>query len=184
MSNKVSVLIGSVVEGTPKLNRTIKGERFYTVKVSFNSTVIPVLYSQYVNDKEFEKDTKLKVTGCLMSDIADGKLPVFYIYANSIEVESIDCEECNLLNFSCTVTKVRDFKTNNNCTDILPLVASDGSPLCTTSILYLCAKHSTARKLRNKKKGYTISGNGYLKQYRDIYEIYIKDVDNLDEICK
>jgi hypothetical protein len=61
-------------------------------------------------------------------------------------------------------------------------VAADGSPLNTTSVLYLCARMQAARKLRNKEKGYTIVGRGYLKQFRDIYEILITKVENLDEL--
>lgn len=179
---KVSELIGTVVDGKLTPNREIDGEKFYTIKVAFRETEILVLFSEYVNTQEFPKDTKVKVVGCLMSDIEEGKLPVYYFYANSIEAVDMDTETTNLINFSCTVTKVKEFKTNSRCVDILPLVASDGSPLNTTSVLYLCARSSVARKLKDKPKGYTISGTGYLKPFRDIYEIYIVDVDNLDEL--
>ena len=179
---KVSELVGIVTDGKLTPNREIDGEKFNTIKVSFRETEILVLFSEHVNSQEFPKDAKVKVIGCLMSDIAEGKLPVFYIYANSIELVDIDTETTNLVNFSCTVTKVREFKTNSRCVDILPLVASDGSPLHTTSVLYLCAKASIARKLKDKPKGYTISGTGYLKAFRDIYEVYIVDVDNLEEL--
>ena len=179
---KVSELIGVVVDGTPTPNREIDGEKFNTIKVSFRDTVIPVLCSEHVNTTVFDKGTKVKVVGCLMSDIEDNQLPVFNFYANSIELTDMDAESTNLINFSCTVTKVREFKTNSRCVDILPLVASDGSPLHTTSVLYLCAHSSVARKLKDKKKGYTISGTGYLKAFRDIYEILIVNVDNLDEL--
>lgn len=179
---KVSELIGEVVDGKLTLNRTIDGEDFYTISVSFRGTVIPVLFSQYVNDKVFEAGTKLKVVGCLMSDISEGKLPVFYFYANSFEVLDLDAETTNVINFSCVVTKVREFKTNSRCVDILPLVTSDGSPLNTTSVFYLCARGSVARKLKDKEKGYTVTGTGYIKSYRDVYEIYIMDLENLDEL--
>ena len=180
--SKFSELIGSVVDGSLVPNRVIDGEQFYTIIVSFRDTKIPVLFSEFVNTKVFEKDTKLRVSGCVMSDIAGGKLPVFYFYANAIEVEALDSEETNIVNFSCQVTKVREMQHNSKCIDILPLVASDGSPLRTTSILYLCARTGIARKLKNKEKGYVITGSGYLKQFRDIYEIYITNVENLDEL--
>lgn len=179
---KVSELIGKVVDGRLKPNREINGEKFYTIEMSFRGTVIPVLFSQYVNSEVFENDVKFKVTGCLMSDIAENKLPVFYFYANSFEPVEMDAETTNVINFSCTITKVRDFKTNGRCVDILPLVASDGSPLNTTSVFYLCARSGDARKLKDKEKGYTINGTGYLKAYRDVYEVYILNIDNLDEI--
>jgi len=181
---KVSVLIGTVVDGKLKSNRTIDGEKFFTIDMNFRGTIIPVLFSEYVNNEEFEEDTKLQVTGCLMSDIAENQLPVFYFYANSFEKVDIDAETTNVINFSCTVTKVREFKTNGRCVDLLPLVTSDGSPLNTTSVFYLCAKGSLARKLKDKAKGYTITGTGYLKAYRDVYEVYIMTVDNLDEILQ
>lgn len=179
---KVSKLIGCIIDGKPKLNRTVDNEDFYTIDVSFRDTVIPVLYSQYLTDtEEFEKDTKIEVTGCLMSDINEG-LPVFYVYANSIESADIDAETTNKVTFSCQVTKVKDFSADSRCVDILPLVTSDVSPLDTTSILYLCARGSLARKLKGKEKGYVIEGEGYLKAFRDIYEVYITHVDNLNSI--
>jgi hypothetical protein len=179
---KQSELIGEVIDGKLKHNRTIGDEEFDTILVSFKGTQIPVLFSHFVNSTDFENGSKLKITGCLISDIAEGKLPVFYFYANSIELADLDAETTNEINFSCTVTKVREFQSNSRCIDILPLVAADGSPLNTTSVLYLCARMQAARKLRNKEKGYTIVGRGYLKQFRDIYEILITKVENLDEL--
>lgn len=180
--SKASELIGQIVDGNIQPNRVIDGEQFYTIDVSFRDTVIPVLFSSYVNSCNFENDSKVKVSGCLMSDVSRNKLPVFYFYANSIELVDIDTETTNTLNFTCLVTKVKEFGPNNRCEDILPLVASDGSPLHSTSVLFLCAKGNIARRLKDKEKGYTISGKGYLKPFRDIYEIYISHVDNLDEL--
>lgn len=179
---KVSELIGEVVDNELKLNRSVDGEDFYTIDVSFKGTVIPVLFSVYVNKTEFPISTKLKVTGCLMSDVSVGGLPVFYIYASNLEVVDVDCETTNLINFSCQITKVKEFKTNTRCVDILPLVGAAGSPLNSTSVFYLCAKSSNARKLKDVPKGYTLVGSGYLKAYKDVYEVYITDVENLDEI--
>lgn len=181
---KVSTLIGEVVDGKLKKNREVDGEEFYTIQVSFRGTEIPVLFSKFVNDTEYPENTKLAVTGCIMSDISGGKLPKFYFYANKMEVVDIDEETTNIINFTCTVTKVREFKTNSRCVDILPLVGSDGSPLSSTSILYLCLRSSIARKLKDKPKGYTLTGTGYLKPYKDIYEIYVATVDNLDELLE
>jgi len=178
---KVCELIGQVLDGTPVENRVIDGERFFTIKVSFRKTEIPVLFSEYIDVSGFEKDAKVRVTGCIMSDIRSGELPVFYFYANKIELADLDEELTNEVKFSCTVTKVKDFQTNTRCVDILPLVAADSSPLKTTSILYLCARNADARKLKGKPKGYTITGKGYLTPFRDVYEIYITEVENVTE---
>lgn len=178
MSN-VSTLIGNVLKGVPELNRTIDGEKFYTIVVEFKSVVIPVLISEYIcADRVFED--KISVTGCLMSDVyKKGKLPQFYFYANSIEAADMDAEVNNLINFSVTVTKVREFKHNDQCKDILPLVGAAGSPLSTTSVLYLCTINALARKLKDVPKGYALKGTGYLKQFRDVYEIYVQNAEIL-----
>ena len=181
--SKVSELIGEVVDGKLKENRTIDGEKFYTIRVSFRGTEIPVLFSKYVNQTEYPENTKLKIIGCLMSDVANGSLPVFYFYANNITVVDMDTESTNLVNFTCTVTKVRYFKANDSCVDILPLVGSYTSPLNRVSVLYLCARGGMARKLKNKPKGYVISGTGYLKAFRDVHEVNIVSIDNLDELA-
>lgn len=176
---KVCELVGVVIDGNPKENRFINGERFMTISVSFRNTIIPVLFSEYNNVEHYEEGVKLRVTGCVMSDKNNGTLPVFYFYANKIELADYDEESTNEVNFSCTVTKVKEFTTNTRCIDILPLVASDSSPLKTTSILNLCARNADARKLKDKPKGYTITGKGYLTPYRDIYEIYITEIESI-----
>ncbi len=183
--SRVSTLVGVVIDGQPKEDKVIDGEQFYTIDVSFKDNIIPVRFSSYVSTTVFETDSKVKVTGCLMSDIKNNRKqcnPKFYIYANSIELVDIDTECTDVINFTCVVNKVREFQVNSKCVDILPLVASDSSPLRTTSVFFLCAKHALARRLKNKEKGYTLSGKGHLKVYKDIVEIYIIDVDNLDEL--
>lgn len=176
MSN-VSTLVGNVLNGKPEFNREIDGEKFYTIDVEFKSVTIKVLISEYICAGRVFED-KISVTGCLMSDVyRKGKLPVFYFYANKIVAADMDAEVNNLVNFSVTVTKVRDFNHNEQCKDILPLVGSAGSPLSTTSVLYLCTINSLARKLKDIPKGYTLTGTGYLKKFRDIYEIYVQDAE-------
>lgn len=176
---KVSTLIGEVIDGSPKFNRQVKDEKFFTIEVNFNGTQIPVIYSEYSVEHEFDNNSKVRVTGSLMSDKSKtkSKLPVFYFFANSIESVDIDEDTTNLINFSCKVTKVREKQVNTRGVDLLPLVASDGSPLDTTSILYLCARGRDARKLKDSLKDSTITGTGYLKQFRDVYEIYIMSVE-------
>lgn len=179
---KVSELVGKVVNAKPVQDREIDGEQFFTIDVQFRDTTIPVLYSSCITDKEFEEGTKVRVTGCLMSDVKQKELPKFYFYANSIVSADMDEETTNEINFSCNVTKVKEISADSHCVDILPLVASDSTPLDTTSVLYLCARNGLARRLKNRERGYTITGRGYLKQFRDIYEVYITHVDNLSEI--
>lgn len=181
---KTSTLIGSVVDGNPVENRVINNEKFYTIKVSFRGVPIRVLYSQYVYTNVLEPETKIQVTGTLISDIRHGEVPDFYFYANKIDVVDIDVESTNEVNFRCTVTKVRDFIVNAHCVEILPLVASDSTPLGTTSILYICARADIARKLKDREKGYLLTGKGYLKPFRDIYEIYVNEASIIDKSGK
>lgn len=180
---EVSELVGSVINGTPTLNRTTDDdEKFYTIDVSFYGTNIPVLFSSYVNSQSFEKDSKIKVTGSVMSDMGSDKLPVFYFYANAIEVVDKDTNTSNEIFFSYKVIRVKEFTQNNRGVDILPLIGNKQSPLDTWSLAFLCARGSVARKLKDVPAGYTIEGRGYLKQFRDVYEIFINEVTNLDEI--
>lgn len=173
---KVSTLIGNVLDGVPKFNRSIDGEKFYTIDVEFKEVRIKVLMSEYVSAGRTFED-KISVTGCLMSDVHKGKLPVFYFYANAIESVDLDTELTNTINFTVTITKVREFKQNDRSKDILPLVGSNGSPLCATSVFYLCTINSLARRLKDVPKDYVLSGTGYLKAFRDVYEIYVQDAE-------
>ena len=173
--SKISTLIGEVTDGKPKFHSEVDGEKFYTIEVQFLDAKINVMFSQYLLQDEF--CDKVKVTGFLASTPRKGDNPDFYFYGNKIENVDIDTPITNELNFSYRITKVGEFKQNQRCTDILPLVASDYTALHTTSVLYLCARGKVARKLKGKEKGYYVNGRGYLKQYRDIYEVLIIELD-------
>ncbi len=179
---KVSTMIGTVVDGIPKLDRVINGEEFHTIEVDFRGTQITLLYSTIVCTREFATNTKVKVVGCLMSEIPKKSIPVFYFYCHSIEEVDIDSEPTNTINFSCVVTKVGKFTVNSRCEDLLPVTAFDGSPIRTTTLLFLYIRGAFARRLKDKPKGYVIQGSGYLCKYRSGYEILVTDVSNIDEL--
>lgn len=172
--SEVSKLIGEVVNGEPKFHHEHDGESFYTIDVQFLDARIDVMFSEYILQGQYSG--KVQVTGYLASTVVKNEKPQFFFYANLIESVDIDTPLTNELNFTYKVTKVSDFKVNRHGVDILPLVASDYTALHTTSVLYLCVRGKGARRLKNKEKGYYISAKGYLKQYRDIYEVIILDL--------
>lgn len=175
--SKISKLIGEVIEGKPKFDHaTNDGEKFYTIRVQFLDAEIDVMFSEYLLEDKFSD--KIEVTGYLASTPRKNASPRFYFYGNQIKSVDIDTPITNELNFSYRVTKAGEFKQNQRCTDILPLVASDYTALHTTSVLYLCARGKVARKLKGKEKGYYVNGRGYLKQYRDIYEVLIVELED------
>lgn len=176
--SKVSKLVGEVVNGEPKFHHEHDEEEFYVITVQFLDAQIDVMFSEYLLQGQFSG--KVEVTGYLASTVAKGSKPQFFFYANLIESVDIDTPITNELNFTYKVTKVGDFKVNQHGVDILPLVASDYTALHTTSVLYLCVRGKGARKLKNKDKGYYINGKGYLKQYRDIYEVIILEIKDED----
>lgn len=182
--SKISELIGEVVDGKPKFSHVTEEEKFYKIRVQFLDAEIDVVFSEYIMDDVTEFRDKIKVTGYLASTPVKNSNPEFFFFGNRIESVDIDTPITNELNFSYRVTKVGEFKQNQRCMDILPLVASDYTALHTTSVLYLCARGKVARKLKGKTKGYYVNGRGYLKQYRDIYEILIVELDDEDEEIK
>ena len=175
--NKQSVIVGAVIDGTPKLNRTVRNEKFYTIVVEFKGTEIPVLISEY-NLREEYSDT-IQVTGCVMSDFKKGELPKFYFYANAIENVDADTPLSNEIYFCGKVTKNRGFTTNARCRDILALSLSDMSPVCGVSVLYVSARDAVARKLKDRPVPYEVAGRGYLKAYRDVYEIIVTEIEEV-----
>ena len=176
--SKVSKLVGEVLDGEPKFHHEHDDESFYTIVVQFLDAEIPVMFSEYILQGQFSG--KIEVTGYLASEVVKGNKPKFFFYANLIESVDIDTPITNELNFTYKVTKVGEFKVNQRGVDILPLVASDYTALHTTSVLYLCIRGKGARKLKSKEKGYYINGKGYLKQYRDIYEVIILEIKDED----
>lgn len=171
---KVSVLIGEVIDGNPKEYFKVNDETFKAIHVAFLDAKIDVVISEYVAEASY--NGKVRVTGYLASYVEKGKKPVFYFYANTIEEAEADADITNEVNFFYTVTKVNPAKVNSRGVDILPLVVSDYTSLQTTSVLYVCIRGKDARRLKTRPKGYTIEGKGYLKQYRDIYEVITTSV--------
>lgn len=182
--SRICDLVGVVVDGTLVEDRVVNGEVFYTIKVEFVDVEIPLLFSAYNNTTVFENGTKIRVKGCFLSDVKEQQLPKSYIYATSIEIEDIDAEPSKEINFSCTVTKVKDGKVDHRCNEVITLVASDMSPLDTITILSLSVRGAYARRLKGRKKGYAIKGCGNLKKYRDIHQIDVTEITNMDEIFK
>lgn len=177
--SKTSTLIGSVMDGTPILDRNINGENFYKILVEFRNAKIPVLMSEYTKTQSVYSG-KVKITGSLISDVVKGQLPVYYIYANEIEEADQDEDITNEINFVCHISKSNGFKQDTRGRDILPLVGDNNSPLNTTSVYFICLRDADARKLKNKPVGYTIEGVGYLNSYRDVFEIYVKSATVID----
>lgn len=172
--SKLSTLIGEVIDGTPKLHHTTDGENFYTISVRFLDATIDVLFSEFIKQDSYED--KISVTGYLASEPRRGAKPYFYFYGSKIESVAIDTPITNEIEFTCKVTKVGDFKVNKRAVEVLPLIASDYTTNHTTSVLYLCVRGRDARRLYNREKGYYLSGRGYLKQYRDVYEVRVVEI--------
>lgn len=175
--SKQSTLVGTVVDSVPQHYSTVHAEKFYSITVDFNGTVIPVLISEYILKEKYEGT--IQVTGCVISEYKRGNLPKFVFYANDIVSVDVDTPMSNEVNFCGKVTKDRGFTTNSRCRDLLPLTISDISPTHSTSVLYICARDKIARELKNKEIGYSVEGKGYLKQYRDVYEILVTELNVL-----
>lgn len=179
--SKVSTMCGEVLDGNYTFHHEEKGEKFYTINVKFRDAIIDVMLSQYLlEDKPMSG--KINVTGFLASIPKRKDKPYFYFYANLVERVDIDAPLTNDVNFNYKVTHSSDFKTNSRGHDLLPLVASDYNALHQTAVLYLCARDQHARVLKSRTKNYFITGSGYLKQYRNIYEILIKDIDEIKDV--
>ena len=174
--SKVSTLIGEVVEGEPVFSHEYDGEQFFKIRVKFQDATIDVMFSEYIIQGKFTG--KVKVTGYLASDVVKGSDPRFYFYASIIESVDLDTPTTNEITFSYKVTRVGEFKVSSRGVDILPLVASDYTTFKTTSVLYLCIRGKGARKLKDKEKGYYISGKGYLKQCRNAYEVIVMKLED------
>ena len=171
----VSKLIGEVIDGTPRDYLILNGEHFLAIEVMFLDAPIDVLVSEYVKQESYSG--KVEVTGYLASTPSKEGHPTFYFMANSIENVPDDTPISNTVNFKYKVTKVSKFKANSRGIDLLPLVVADYTAHQTTSVIYMCLRGALARKHKDKPAGYYISGEGYLKHYRDIYEIIVMDAE-------
>lgn len=177
----ISTMYGEVLDGEYKFHHEVGDEKFYTINVKFRDAIIDVMLSQYLRE-DLPLKGKVKVTGFLASIPARKDVPYFYFYANLIERVDVDTPITNDVKFNYKVTHTSKFKTNNRGVDMLPLVASDYNPLHQTSVLYLCARDVNARMLKDRPMNYFITGSGYLKQYRDIYEILIHTVEEIKDV--
>lgn len=172
--SKISVLTGEVINGLPYDYIRINNETFKAIKVMFLEADIDVVISEHLAKEEYSG--KINVTGYLASYVSKGDKPQFFFFANNIEDADEDAPLTNKVTFYSRVTKVSSFKTSSRGLDILPLVLADYNPHKMTSVLYACLRGKHAREYKDKEKGYYISGEGYLKRYRDIYEIIVTDI--------
>lgn len=173
--SKISKLIGEVIDGTPVDFVKINGELFKAIDVQILDARINVVISEFVALEEYSG--KIEITGYLASNVQKGSVPTFFLFANEIVSVPDDTPITNKVQFKYKVTKVSKFKSNSRGVDLLPLIAADYTAHQTTSVIYLCVRGINARKLKDRKPGYHITGEGYLKQYRDIYEIITTDVE-------
>lgn len=178
---RVSTLIGFIKNPEPVFDRTIGDEtfgdqleKFYTVECELRKSSIPLLISEHNLDCLVKG--KVSITGSLFSDYVDIPLPKSYIYVNKIEPVSPDTDLTNEVNFSGTVTVVRDMTVDSVSRDTLPIVVANTSPLNTPSILLVTLKDGNARRNKGKKPKFNISGTGYLLKYKDVYEIHAKNI--------
>lgn len=174
--SKVNELIGEVIDGVPKLSKEINGEQFYTIRVHFNEVDIDVMMSEYLKKDEFKG--KICVTGYLITFTRYQEKPYGAIYANKISQASFDADLTNEVCFSYKITKIYDLKFNKQGIDILPIICADYTSLKTTSVIYLCLRGKLARQLKDAEPGIRINGRGYLKQYRDIFEILVTELED------
>ena len=179
----VSELVGVVVDGNPVRYQEINNEQFYYITVKFRNTKIRVLYSTYSCNERFAEGTKIEVVGTLMSFTRRKTFPDFFFYANRIERADPDAMSTNSIEFECKISKVKPLAVGVQSADTLPLIGNNRSPLNKTSTIYLYIRDGDARRLQNKEAGYIIRGKGYMKNYKDVIEILVTDVENMDNLC-
>lgn len=178
---RVSSLIGCIHDPTPILDRQIGDEtfgdtveKFYTVECELRKCSIPLLISEH--NLDCLAKGKVRITGSLFSDYVGPPLPKSYIYVNNIEPVSPDTDLTNEVNFSGTVTVVKNMTVDAASRDTLPIVLANTSPLNTPSILLVTLKDGNARRNKGKKPKFSLSGTGYLQKYKDVYEIHAKNI--------
>lgn len=169
-------LIGEIVDPSATVDRICGDpslgeveEKFYTVQVKLHSCTIPMLVSE-VNLDQIIKG-KVKITGSLFSDYVSAQLPRFYIYANKLEAADPDVELTNEVTFMGTVTKIKPMSFDAFGRDVLFMYVSTVSPLSTESLLFLVLKNQFARINKDRKPHFKVRGTGYIKPFRDVYEI-------------
>lgn len=175
-------IIGEIVDPTATVDRLCGDkslgeveEKFYTVQVNLRSCTIPMLISEFNLDKVVIG--KVKITGSLFSDCIPSQLPRFYLYANKLEAAEPDVELTNEVAFTGTVTKVKEASVDAFGRDVLPMYVSTVSPLNTESVLYLALKNQLARVNKNRKPRFKVRGTGYIKPFRDVYEIHVTQLE-------
>lgn len=169
-------LIGEIVDPTPTVDRKCGDaslgeveETFYAVEVHLRSCTIPVLISEYNLDQVIKG--KVKITGSLFSDYVSNQIPRFYIYVNKLEPADPDVELTNEVSYMGTVTKIKPITTDAFGRDVLFMYVSTVSPLNTESVLFLVLKNQLARVNKDRTPHFKVRGTGYIKPFRDVYEI-------------
>ena len=172
----VCEIIGEITDTTTVIDRVCGDkslgeveEKFYKVDVNLRQCTIPMVISEFNLDKIIKG--KVKITGSLFSDCVPSQLPRFYIYANKLEPADPDVELTNEVAFTGTVTKVKPASVDAFGRDVVSMYISTVSPLNTESVLVL--KGQMARINKTKSPRFKVNGTGYVKPYRDVYEVLV-----------
>lgn len=172
-------LIGEIVDPTLTVDRKCGDaslgeveETFYKVDLVLRGCTIPLIISEFSAEQVIKG--KVKITGSLFSDYVAKQIPRFYIYANKVEAAEPDAELTNEISFMCRVTKIKELTSDSYGRDVLFMYASTCSPLNTESVLFLVLKNQMARVNKNRQPNFNITGTGFIKPFRDVYEILVK----------
>lgn len=169
-------LVGEIEDSTATVDRVVgdkdlgeETETFYSVKVKLKTCEIPILVSEYNLDQIIKG--KVRITGSLFSDYVSNQIPRFYVYANKLEAADPDEELTNEVSYMGTVTKIKPLSHDSYGRDVLFMYVSTVSPLNSESLLFLVLKNQLARVNKDRKPHFKVRGTGYIKKYRDVYEI-------------
>lgn len=172
-------IIGEIVDPTLTVDRKCGDaslgeveETFYKVDLELRGCTIPLIISEFSADEIIKG--KVKITGSLFSDYVAKQIPRFYIYANKVEAAEPDVELTNEVSFMGQVTKIKELTHDSYGRDVLFMYASTVSPLNTESVLFLVLKNQLARVNKDKQPHFKVAGTGYIKPFRDVYEILVK----------
>lgn len=178
---KISTLIGTISPNTTPVDygttENGTGEKFLLLRASFKTVTMDVVVSEYIYHGE---TGRVKVTGglCIRRvEKEDGTYTKhFFIYANNIEKADESEEETNRIHISGKLTSKRQYIVTKAGLELLfgyilvPDVMGD------TSLMKVNMRRFLARKYKNAENGTVITGEGYIKTYKNSIEVLIDEI--------
>lgn len=136
----VNQFIGTVTPST-EVFKEVEGEKFYKGTIQMGSTLMSIVYSEYIANKI---QGRVRATGYVRSDRSSIKI---FTFINVMDAVPTKEEESAKLLFDGKIITVKELRATSGGKEVLPMIVSYKTADGSTTLLHCKAMDKVARQL-------------------------------------